>query len=212
MPERNASRSRRQWQTQSAQAFLNVPYDAEYEDLYLAFIAGLVSFGLTPRATIEIPSSDRRLDRIIKLIRSCRYSFHDLSRVELDTHAPATPRFNMPFELGVAVGWSRTGGRANQWFVLESTAHRLEKSLSDLNGTDPFIHGGQPRGILAALSNALSRPGRGQRLSDLERVFADLKVAAQEIRRDASGHSLFEARPFHELVISASEISRRRLR
>jgi hypothetical protein len=55
-------------------AFLNVPYDRRYEPLYLAFIAGLCGFGLIPRATIEIPGSERRLDRIIGLIRSCRYS------------------------------------------------------------------------------------------------------------------------------------------
>src|SRR5208283_1474548 len=76
-------------------AFLNVPYDRHYENLYLAFIAGLCAFGLRPRATIEIPGGKRRLERIIELIRECRYSFHDLSRVQLDRNPPVTPRFNM---------------------------------------------------------------------------------------------------------------------
>ena len=87
-------------------AFLNIPYDQHYEPLYLAFIAGLSGFGLVPRATVEIPTSDRRLDRIMKLIRDCRYSFDDLSRVQVDRMKPSTPRFNMPFELGLAVDWS----------------------------------------------------------------------------------------------------------
>jgi len=81
-------------------AFLNVPYDGRYKDLYLAFIAGLTAFGLDPRATLEVPGGERRLDRIFELITSCQYSFHDLSRVELDRRSPPTPRFNMPFELG----------------------------------------------------------------------------------------------------------------
>ena len=68
-------------------AFLNVPYDKPFLPLSLAYIAGLTAFGLTPRATLEIPGGTRRLDRVFELIRNCRYSFHDLSRVELD----ATP-------------------------------------------------------------------------------------------------------------------------
>jgi len=77
-------------------AFLNVPYDRRYERLYLAFIAGLSAFGLAPRATVELAGSQRRLERIIRLLRSCRYSFHDLSRVSLDRNPPATPRFTAP--------------------------------------------------------------------------------------------------------------------
>jgi hypothetical protein len=68
--------------------------------VYLAYIAALTAKGLAPRTTIEIPGSVRRLDRILELIASCRYSFHDLSRVELGRSRPRAPRFNMPFELG----------------------------------------------------------------------------------------------------------------
>src|SRR2546423_3372145 len=125
-------------------AFLNVPYDQGYENLYLAFIAGLCGFGLTPRATLEIPGSRRRLDRILSLIRRCRYSFHDMSRVQLDRRPPRTPRFNMPFELGLTVTIAKTRGRRHDWYVFEATPHRLGKSLSDLGGTDPYIHGNSP--------------------------------------------------------------------
>jgi hypothetical protein len=120
-------------------AFLNVPYDKRYEKLFLAFVAGLCGFGLIPRATVEIPGSRRRLERIIKLIRECRYSFHDLSRVALDRTPPPTPRFNMPFELGLAVAWSVARRGFQEWFLFESKPHRLSKSLSDLNGTE-LIH------------------------------------------------------------------------
>ena len=60
--------------------FLNIPYDRAFEPLYLAYIAGLSAFRLAPRATPQIPGGERRLDRILDLIRDCRYSIHDLSR------------------------------------------------------------------------------------------------------------------------------------
>ena len=34
---------------------LNIPYDAKFERLYLAFIAGLTGLGLDPRCVLEIP-------------------------------------------------------------------------------------------------------------------------------------------------------------
>ena len=68
--------------------FLNIPYDNRFRKLYLAYIVGLTHLGLEPRATLGIPGGNRRLDRILDLIKSCRYSIHDLSRVELDRAAP----------------------------------------------------------------------------------------------------------------------------
>jgi hypothetical protein len=59
---------------------------------------------LLPRSALEIPGPTRRLDRILELISACRYSFHDLSRVQLSRGAP---RFNMPFEAGLAVASAR---------------------------------------------------------------------------------------------------------
>ena len=191
--------------------FLNVPYDARDRDLYLAFIAGLCGFGLTPRATLEIPGSERRLDRIVRLIRGCRYSFHDLSRVELDRRPPPTPRFNMPFELGLAIGLGGFQPRRHQFFLFEAVRHRLAKSLSDMNGTDPHIHGGLPGRLLNALANALVRERPRPTVRQLELIYADLRAAAPVIRRDLRAASLFEARAFAELVVAAQASARRRL-
>src|SRR5260370_33177509 len=80
--------------------FLNLPYDRSFQNLFLAFIAGTSALGLIPRATLEIPGSTRRLDRILPLIRPCQYAIQDLSRVQPDRDPPATPRFPMPFWLG----------------------------------------------------------------------------------------------------------------
>jgi len=190
-------------------AFLNVPYDRRYERLYLAFIGGLSAFGLAPRATIELAGSQRRLDRIVRLLRSCRYSFHDLSRVSLDRNLPATPRFNMPFELGLAVTTRRD--RPHDWFVFEERRHRLMKSLSDLNGTDPHIHDGEPEGVLRALTNALVRRRHRPTVAELSAVYRDVRRAARVVRRDLRAQSLFEARSFDELVMAGRISAERRI-
>ncbi len=184
-------------------AFLNVPYDQPYEDLFLAFIAGLCGFGFIPHATIEIPGSARRLDRILTLISRYRYSFHDLSRVELDAPPLPTPRFNMPFELGLAVATAKMGLRKHEWFVFEAVKHRISRSLSDLGGTDPYIHQGTPHGLLSALTNALSRSRHRPTVIQLAKVLENLKKTATIVKKDLQTDSLFDARPFHELVIAA---------
>jgi hypothetical protein len=195
---------------QQESAFINIPYDRQYESLYLAFIAGLSGFGLVPRATVEIPSSDRRLDRIVKLIRECQYSFHDLSRVQLDRGKPPTPRFNMPFELGLAVDWALLSNPKHQWFVFESRSHRLQKSLSDLNGTDPHVHNGEADGVLRGLMNALTRKVHRPTFAELSGIHSDLREAARKIRLEGAG-SLFEARPFHDLSVLARRVAQARV-
>ena len=88
--------------------FLNIPYDQQFEKLYLAYIVGLTALGFVPRATLGVPKDERRLQRIFSLIQTCRYSVHDLSRIQLDRKTPRAPRFNMPFELGLAVAWTQS--------------------------------------------------------------------------------------------------------
>jgi len=146
-------------------AFLNIPYDKKFENLCLAYISGVSAFGLSARATLEIPGGARRLDRIFHLMQGCQYSVHDLSRVELDRRRPRTPRFNMPFELSMSVAWAQRGGGNHEWFVFESMDHRLSKSLSDLNGTDPYIHGGLWRVCFESCATLSSGRGGSQRFN-----------------------------------------------
>ena len=185
-------------------AFLNIPYDPDYEDHFLAYIAGVAAFGLDPRATLELTSGERRLDRIFKLISACRYSFHDLSLVKLDQKPPATPRFNMPFELGLVVGWQNAAPSGHGWFVFESSRHRLQKSLSDLNGSDPFIYGPTVDGILREIRNALARHDMQPTAMQMRNILDHLREeAAPWILKQTGASSVFEARPFSELVVMA---------
>ncbi len=205
-PHANARAAASERARHARDAFLNVPYDRRYERLFLAFVAGLCGFGLVPRATVEIPGSRRRLDRIMGLIAKCRYSFHDLSRVTLDRTPPPTPRFNMPFELGLAVARSRAGSGSHEWFLFESKAHRLNKSLSDLDGSDPYIHNGEPEDILRELTNALVRERYSPTFEELKEIYEEVRMAASRLKQSRGGASLFEAHSFRELVALATDI------
>jgi hypothetical protein len=187
-------------------AFLNIPYDLDYEDHFLAYIAGVAAFGLNARATLELTGGERRLDRIFQLISECRYSFHDLSLVKLDRRRPRTPRFNMPFELGLVVGWKSAKPSADHdWFVFESSSHRLQKSLSDLNGTDPFVYGPSPDGILHQIRNALSRRDVKPTAQQMLNVYGALRDAKPGVVKGVS--SAFEAAPFRDVVYFAREFA-----
>ena len=190
-------------------AFLNIPYDEPFQNLCLAYIAGITAFGLVPRTTLEIPGGTRRLDRILDLIRTCRYSFHDLSRVEVDVRRPVTPRFNMPFELGLAVAWEKFNPGQHVWFVLEARSQRLQKSLSDLGGTDVYVHGGKPRGVFRELCNALVWSERQPTVQQIDRIYRGLVGMLPEIRTRAGATSAFEARVFADLIVASRALADR---
>ena len=175
--------------------FLNIPYDDRFRRQYLAYIVGLSQLGLRPKATLGIPGGERRLDRILALIQSYRYSIHDLSRVEIDRNPPPTPRFNMPCELGLTITWEKLNPSRHTWFVFESRRRRLQKSLSDLDGTDPNIHGATVEGIMRELCNAfVRRRGAVPSVPDMMKTYRRVVRQLDDVLVNAGANSLFEAR------------------
>jgi hypothetical protein len=197
MPAKKRRRNAEQYSV-----FLNVPYDTAFANLYLSYIAGLSAFGLIPRATLEIPTSSRRLERILTLIERCNYSIHDLSRVQLDAKSPRVPRFNMPFELGLAVARDARKRRAS-WYVCETVPHRISKSLSDLNGTDVRIHGGTVKGVFGALCDMFVRKTRQPSVQEMYRIYLQLRRNLPRIMRQAGALDAYRARVFRDLVFAA---------
>jgi len=196
MPRRNPPRGRER------SVFLNIPYDAGFQRLYLAYIAGISAFGLVPRATLEIPTSERSLDRIIALIDECAYSIHDLSRVQLDRKAPTTPRFNMPLELGLAVARNSPHGR-QRWYVCESVRRRVNKSLSDLDGTEVHIHEGTLLGLFAALSDIFVRRRSQPSVQEMYAIYRAISASLPMILRAAGMRDPYRPRVFRDLVFAA---------
>jgi hypothetical protein len=189
--------------------FLNIPYDPQFERLYLAYIVGLTILGFVPRATLGIPSGARRLERIFELIQRCRYSIHDLSRVQLDRKAPRTPRFNMPFELGIAVAWAAQNASRHAWFTCEADQYRPLKSISDLNGTDFHIHDGTVEGVMRELCNAFVHTRKRPTVPFMMGVYRRLRRRLPLIQETAGAASLFEARVFDDMCIAVAELSKR---
>jgi hypothetical protein len=190
---------------QNKSVFLNIPYDGRFGRLYLAYISGLIHIGLTPRATIEIPGGQYRLDKIFDLIRSCHYSIHDLSRVQLDRTPPPTSRFNMPFELCLAVAAAKLDSTPHDWFVFETVHRRVSKSLSDLSGTDPNIHHGTVVGVMRELCNAFVRHSQPVRYSvtEMMNTYRAVSLLVEDIERKTRARSIFEARVFYLLCSAA---------
>ena len=187
--------------------FLNFPYDEPFRDLFLAYVVGVCSFGLTPRTTLEIVGGEQRLRRIATLIQSCRFSFHDLSRVELNEGEPVTPRFNMSFEAGLAVMYSlvkKTPGHT--YFIFETDYKRLQKSLSDLGGVDVYSHGGTVEGVLREISNALIAAKRRPTVEQMLRFMNQARDGLQDIMNNARAETPYSARVFSDLVVFTNEI------
>ena len=188
---------------ESDACFLNIPYDRQFENLYLAYIVGLTALGFVPRATLGFPRDSRRLERIFNLIQSCQFSVHDLSRIELDRRPPRSARFNMPFELGLAVAWASLSPRQHVWVGCDAVQHRPLKSISDLNGTDFHIHGGTVAGVLNALCNAFVSRTQRPTVPRMQSVYRLLRKAIPDLQRDVGAQDLFQARIFNELVVAA---------
>jgi len=126
--------------------FINCPFDPEYAPLLEAMLFCVVYFGLHPRLANErLEAGENRLDKIVAMIKACRYSIHDLSRCKVDK-AGEFSRMNMPFEFGLDTGLRRSGqnplGR-KKFMILEGGRFELKRALSDIAGQDVANHGGK---------------------------------------------------------------------
>jgi hypothetical protein len=82
----------------------------------------------------------------------------------------------MPFELGLVLGWLKTSRRTNHtWFIFEAVKRRISKSLSDLDGTDPYIHDGRPQGVFRELGNALVRSANEPTMQQMNAIYKSIQ-------------------------------------
>jgi hypothetical protein len=144
--------------------FVNVPFDDDYAPLFDALIFTITTCGYRVRCALEeSDSGDIRLDKLAQLISASPRSIHDLSRVELGENE--LPRFNMPFELGMAIGAKRFGSpthRADRIKIMVAEPYKLPAYLSDLGGNDPDAHHADPSQLIRIVRNFSTRrqPGR----------------------------------------------------
>ena len=136
-------------------------------------------FGLAPQIATRDIRSKHRLEKLIRMVQRSACSFHDMSYVRLDGRA-RVPRFNMPFELGLAAA----GAAKSKVFVLERRRYRLQQSLSDWNGVDPLIYNGTVAGIHRALLNVFDRRGSQINVKLLSRAYREVWRRYGELRRE----------------------------
>ena len=162
--------------------FVNCPFDSEYEHILKAILFCLVRFGLTPRIASErSDAGEPRIDKIFELIRSSRYSIHDLSRCQA-REAGEHYRLNMPFELGIDFGCRRYGGEpfsTKTILILEEQPYRYQTAISDLAGSDIEAHGGKFEVAVRKVRNWLIEQGRFERIGPA-RVLADYEDFQQQ--------------------------------
>ena len=131
--------------------FINCPFDNQYWPLFEALVFTVIACGFRPRCALEeLDSGTVRLEKVLRIIRSCRLAVHDLSRVELSGRR-SLPRFNMPFELGLDIGCRRFGRRKfgkKRTLILDSKRYRYQAFISDISGQDIHTHNNVPDNLI----------------------------------------------------------------
>ena len=119
----------------------------------------LVRFGLKPRiATERSDAGESRINKILDLIQSSRYSIHDLCRCQARDEGEYY-RLNMPFELGLDFGCRRYGGgrlETKVILILEEQRYRYQAAISDLAGSDIEAHHGDYQLAIRRVRNWLA--------------------------------------------------------
>ena len=182
--------------TGASSVFINAPFDTAYEPQFIAIVAATIAIGRTPRCVLEVAERGTgRLRRLLQLIEACDVSLHDLSRVGV----PA--RFNMPFELGLACAVANLRQRRprHAFILLERRRYRLQITLSDLNGFDPYIHNGTVSGTIESVLDALRPRSNAPSTQTVFRFYRTLAVVANQLTNNGK-QTLFTRSRFLELV------------
>jgi hypothetical protein len=175
--------------------FINCPFDKEYAPLFEAIVFAVNDAGFRPKSARErLDSSQVRLQKIVDLIASSRYSIHDLSRTELDD-ATALPRFNMPLELGIDLGCKAYHPECSlkSLLIFDSEQHRFQKYMSDIGGQDIHHHANDAKTAVTRVRNWLRTesgrntiPGGSAIYSRYQTYRADLPGICAELKLDIS--------------------------
>lgn len=130
--------------------FINCPFDGDYEPLFDALIFSAVCCGFIPLSSAGDGTAEARMERIHRVIASCKYSIHDLSRCRGEGDLNFA-RFNMPLELGIALGHARVGPDEHEWFGLALSDTESGRYISDLLGYDLKRYDGTPGSLVNAV-------------------------------------------------------------
>lgn len=137
--------------------FLNCPFDNKFKPLFDAIVFTIHDLGFQARHALIDDSTVVRVERIANEIATSKYSLHDMSRVQLG--ANKLPRFNMPFEAGIAyaVHAMNPYKRDHHFGVLDGVHYQHNASISDLAGLDSKVHENNPTKAIGCVRDFLRR-------------------------------------------------------
>lgn len=137
--------------------FLNCPLDAKFKPLFDAIVFTIHDLGFQARHALIDNSNVVRVERIANEIATAKYSLHDMSRVQLGKNK--LPRFNMPFEAGIA--YAMHAMNPYQWEhhigILDAVQYQHNASISDLAGLDTKVHDDDPVKAISCVRDFLRK-------------------------------------------------------
>jgi hypothetical protein len=142
----------------------------------------------------------------MKMLTNSALSIHDISRVELSKPSKL-PRFNMPFEAGVAYTLHHQNETQHDLLLIDTDPHRYNISLSDASGLD-IQHYKDATSVISCIRNFIDGripdvPGEAyisRRYTQFKR-----KLAVAALKSNITTRELEEwayARKYQELVVS----------
>jgi len=112
----------------------------------------------------------------------------------------------MPFELGIAYALAQI--RSHSFFVFEEKAFRLQASLSDLNGHDPYIHDRSITGVLRCVRDCFGPSAGAPKISTLESMTRQLMRTAVKLQKEQGAKNPFHPYLFRRISWAAFEMAR----
>jgi hypothetical protein len=190
--------------------FVNCPFDDSYLPCFEALLFAITLSGYRVRCALEeSDAGDIRFAKLARLIAGSDDTIHDLSRTTINDHG--LPRFNMPFELGLAMGARNFGEgrqRSKRTCIMVARDHTLPRYLSDLSGADPMAHNDDAHTIIRIVRDHLHTAPDGRRLPGaahmielFERFSADRPLLARQASLTlAETHARLAYRNFMDLL------------
>ena len=181
----------------SRSVFINCPFSIDYQVIFRAVLFAVYACGFRPRCALEInDSSENRLVKIENIIAECGLGIHDISFADIDLKT-GLPRFNMPFETGIFFGAKRFGSGPQKRkiaLILDKTAFRYRKSLSDISGQDVSHHNGKAKAAIRHVRDWLdtrqggkySLPGGDHINNQYQKFSRNLPAASKQLKLTAA--------------------------
>jgi hypothetical protein len=168
------------------QVFINCPFDEQYLNMLRACTFAILDAGFIPRCSLEVGDATQfRLAAIVKIIRDCRYSIHDLSRVNLDPRSHL-PRFNMPFELGIFYAAKQFGNAVQKrkaCLIVEKQKYRYQKFISDIAGMDIEPHQNVQKKLIQVVRKWLVMASRRDSIPQSQQIYEKFRSFQVDIHR-----------------------------